>query len=211
MEESIKQGPGLVVALTGGIGSGKTSVSDRFAALGAAVIDADRIAHELTAAHGEATDAIVAAFGRGVLRGDGSLDRAALRRLVFSDAAARHRLEAILHPRIRERMQARLARVRAPYAVLVIPLLFETGQTEIADRVLVVDVPESLQVARVRSRSGLGEDEVRRILACQVSREVRLAGADDRIDNGGSREELFAQVNALHRRYLALGRAARDR
>jgi dephospho-CoA kinase len=209
MDKSIKRGPGLVVALTGGIGSGKTQVSDRFGALGAAVIDADRIARELTGATGEATAAIVAAFGRGLRRADGSLDRAALRRLVFSDDAARRRLEAILHPRIRARMQERLARVRAPYAVLVIPLLFETGQTDMADRILVVDLPQPLQIARVRRRSGLDEAEIRRILDCQADGEARRAGADDLIDNSGSREALYAQVDRLHQRYLALGRAAR--
>jgi len=194
----------LVVALTGGIGSGKSTVSVRLAELGVPVIDADLIAHELTAPGEPALAAIRDAFGAEVLTADGSLDRAALRARVFSDASARKRLEAILHPRIRERMLARLARLAAPYAVLVIPLLFETGQASLADRVLVVDLPEEEQIRRVRARSGLTEEQIRRILASQAARQVRIAGADDTIDNSGDRAGLVAQVDALHRRYLAL-------
>jgi dephospho-CoA kinase len=204
MESSPRKGPALVVALTGGIGSGKTSVSDRLASLGATVIDADVIAHELTGPGGKALEAIAAEFGSEVLDAERGLDRAAMRRLVFADAAARQRLEAILHPRIRSEMNERLSRAAGPYAVLVIPLLFETGQVSIADRILVVDSPESLQVQRVRERSGLDVQEVRRILKAQVSRSVRVSGADDLIDNSGSRDHLLDQVDSLHARYLSL-------
>jgi dephospho-CoA kinase len=192
------------VALTGGIGSGKSSASALFAGLGVAVIDADTISHALTAPGGEALPEITAAFGAELLDADGVLDRAALRRRVFGDTAARRRLEGILHPRIRARMFADAEAAGGPYAILAIPLLFETGQDTLADRVLVVDLPEPMQIERVMARSGLADDEVRRIIASQVSRTERLAGADDIIDNSGPPEALPPQVEALHRRYLAL-------
>lgn len=201
--------PRLVVALTGGIGSGKTTVSQRLAQLGAAVIDTDLIAHALTAPGGAAMAAIATAFGPGAIAADGSLDRVAMRRLIFSDARARHRLEAILHPLIRARMDEQLAQVQAPYAVLAIPLLFETGWTDVADRILVVDLPESLQVTRVMARGDLSAEEVRPILASQARRETRRQGADDLIDNSGILEDLMARTADLHRRYLRLAQKPR--
>jgi len=204
MAAAARNHPEFIVALTGGIGSGKTMVSDRLARLGAAIIDADLIAHELTAPDGNALDAIAAEFGPGVLATDGCLDRVQLRQLVFGNPSARRRLEAILHPRIRSEMLARLAVADGPYAVLVIPLLFETGQTEISNRILVVDLPEALQIARVKARSGLNEDEIRSILDSQASRSTRRAGADDLIDNSGSIVDLLAQTDALHQRYMEL-------
>lgn len=199
--------PGLVVALTGGIGSGKTTVSNRLAELGAAVIDTDLIAHELTAPGGAALEAIADEFGSGVFTPDGRLERTALRRVVFESPSARRRLEAILHPRILARMRERLSRVEGPYAVLVVPLLFEAEQTGVADRILVVDVPEAIQIARVKARSGLAEGEIRRILDSQATRSVRLAGADDLIDNSGLLETLLDQIDALHAQYLKLAAA----
>lgn len=196
--------PRLVIALTGGIGSGKTTVAERLAKRGAAVIDTDLIAHALTAPGGAAMAAIAAAFGPGPIAADGSLERAAMRRLIFSDARARHQLEAILHPLIRARMDEELTQVQAPYAVLAIPLLFETGWTHVADRILVVDLPEPLQIARVMARSGLTEAEVRLILASQARRETRRQGADDLIDNSGNLEDLLARTDALHEGYLRL-------
>lgn len=196
--------PPLVVALTGGIGSGKTSVSTRLAELGAAVIDTDLIAHALTQPEGEAMSALAAAFGPGVIAADGSLDRPAMRRLAFADPPARRRLEAILHPLIRARLAEELRQVEAPYAVLVIPLLFETGWTAIADRILVVDLPEAQQIARVMRRNGLSAAEVRQILATQVSGATRRAGADDLIENDGDLEALWRQTDRLHRNYLRL-------
>ncbi|MDP1927523.1 MAG: dephospho-CoA kinase [Thiobacillus sp.] len=195
----------FVVALTGGIGSGKSTVADAFAALGVPVIDTDAIARELTAPGEAALDAIRAAFGETVMHADGTLDRAALRRRVFADAAARHQLEAILHPAIRLRVKQALAQLNAPYALLVIPLLVETGAYhDMLKRILVVDCPEALQLARVMSRSGLRRDEVMAILAAQATRAERLAVADDVILNTASPEDLRVEVASLHQRYLGL-------
>ena len=199
------------VALTGGIGSGKSTVSALFAALGAAIIDADAISHTLTAKNGTALPEIAAAFGAGLVDAEGHLDRARLRGMVFSNAADRRRLEAILHPLIRAEMLTRMQESDAPYAILAIPLLFETGQTDLADRVLVIDTPEPLQIQRVQARSGLAPSEIRRIMASQVSRAERLAGADDIIDNSGSAEALAPQVRELHQRYLQLAAASTEK
>jgi dephospho-CoA kinase len=199
----------LVVALTGGIGSGKSTVSQRLAALGVPVIDADVLAREATAPGAAALPEIERAFGPDVLRADGSLDRAALRRVAFADDERRKRLEAILHPLIREQMRTRLAALTGPYAVLVIPLLFETGQTDLADRILVVDAPEAVQLERVQRRSGLAPEEIGRIMTSQVSRDERLRGADDIIDNSGDIESLIRQTDKLHQAYLALARQER--
>jgi dephospho-CoA kinase len=192
------------VALTGGIGSGKSTVAERFAALGAAVSDADAIAHALTAPGEPLVAEIGSKFGPGLVGPDGVLDRGALRRLVFADPIRRRQLEALIHPRIRAQMLQDLATGTAPYRVLVIPLLFETGQTDLADRVLVVDLPEEQQRLRVARRSGLDPTEIDRILASQVSRAERLAGADDIIDNSGPAAALGPAVDALHQRYMAL-------
>ena len=194
----------FVVGLTGGIGSGKSTVADLFAELGTPVIDTDSIARQLTAPGGAALDEIRAAFGEAVMQADNSLDRAALRRRVFADVAARRQLEAILHPRIRQVVEQALAKLVAPYALVVIPLLVETGSyREMLRRVLVVDCPEDLQIARVMARSGLELDEVKAILAAQVGRAERLAAADDVIVNTTSLEALRTQVATLHQRYLA--------
>ena len=198
----------LRIALTGGIGSGKSTVADLFAELGVSVIDADLVAHALTAPGEPVLAEIEGHFGPGLVGADGALDRAALRRIVFADPVQRGRLERLLHPRIRARMLADLAKAQGPYALLVIPLLFETGQTDLADRILVVDLPELEQVRRVCARSGLGEAEVQRILAAQVPRAQRLAGADDVIDNSGDPDALNTAVLDLHRAYLALSARA---
>lgn len=199
----------LTVGLTGGIGSGKSTVADCFAALGVPVIDTDVIARDLTAPGGAALDAIRAAFGDTVMRADRSLDRAALRRRVFADDDARRQLEAILHPRIRHAVELKLAALIAPYALVVIPLLVETGgYRDLLNRVLVVDCPEELQIARVVARSGLTPDEVKAILAAQASRAERLAAADDVIVNAASPESLPAQVATLHQHYQLLASAS---
>ncbi len=199
--------PSLVVALTGGIGSGKTMVADRFAALGVGVIDTDALAHELTAPQGPALGPIVAAFGAEILGPDGALDRPRLRRIVFADPRARRRLESILHPMIESAMLERLQGLTTEYAILVVPLLFETGQERHADRVLVVDVPESIQIARVMARSGLSAEEVQQIMAAQIPRPERIARAHDLIDNSGDSQDLDPQIQRLHAQYQKLARA----
>ncbi|MBI3525491.1 MAG: dephospho-CoA kinase [Betaproteobacteria bacterium] len=200
--------PGFIVGLTGGIGSGKSAAAAIFAELGAAVVDSDAIAHALTAPGGAAMPALRKAFSAGVFAADGTLDRAAMRRLVFADAAAKSRLEAILHPLIgaesQRRCEAELAR-GAPYAVLVVPLLIESGDyRERVTRVLVVDCTEATQVARVMARNGLPQEEVLRIMAAQATRAERLKAADDSIDNNGEPGRLRPQIEALNRQYLGL-------
>jgi dephospho-CoA kinase len=198
----------LLVGLTGGIGSGKSAAADRFAALGAAVVDTDLIAHALTAPGGAAMTAIEAAFGRGVLTPEGALDRAAMRARVFAHGEDRQRLEGILHPMIRSAAERQVVQASAPYVVLVVPLLVESGSyRERCDRICVVDCPEALQVARVVRRNGMAAAQVEAIMASQAGRAARLAAADDVLDNGAGLGELTAQVDALHERYLALARA----
>lgn len=199
----------FVIGLTGGIGSGKSAVADEFARLGATLVDTDVIAHALTAPGGAAIDAVRALFGDAAIDGSGAMDRAKVRARVFADPPARKQLEAILHPLIRQESAARVAAATGAYVVLVVPLLVESADYRSrVDRVLVVDCPPELQLARVRARSGLSEEEARRIIAAQVSREARLAAADDVIDNSRTLEALYAQVRRLHQRYLALARAA---
>jgi len=192
-----------IVGLTGGIGSGKSAAADLFAELGAALVDTDAIAHQLTASQGAAIAPLRATFGDNVIAADGALDRAAMRKLVFSDASAKARLEVILHPMIRAESERRCEVATAPYVVLVVPLLVESGNyRRRAQRVVVVDCPEEVQVARVMARSGLTADEVRAIMATQATRAQRLAVADDVIDNSGDLARLRPQVLALHRIYL---------
>jgi len=201
----------FVVALTGGIGSGKTAVSDLLQQLGAGVVDTDVIARELTAPGGGAMDAIVARFGRDVLAGDGSLDRAKMRARAFAEAQVKQDLEAILHPIIRRRAAELVAGLRAPYVVLVVPLLVETGAyREISDRVLVVDCPESIQIERTMARSALSRSDAERIVAAQTTRAARLAIADDVITNDSGLDSLAAAAKHLHQRYLALAQAKRS-
>ena len=195
----------FVVGLTGGIGSGKSTVADLFAARGVVVVDADAIARELTAAGGGAMAALAAAFGPGVLAADGSLDRTAMRRLVLADKSRRQRLEAILHPLIRRLSDERCRAAASPYVILAVPLLVESGDyRRRCDRILVVDCDEECQVARVMARSGIAEAEVRGFMAAQATRAQRLAAANDIILNNDRRECLPAQVDALHALYAQL-------
>jgi dephospho-CoA kinase len=197
----------FVLAITGGIGSGKTAVADQLGAAGARVVDTDAIAHALTTPQGAAMPALRAAFGVGVVAADGALDRAAMRALVFGDAAARAQLEGILHPMIRAEVAAALAQVTAPYAVLVVPLLVETQvYLPLVNRVLVVDCPEAIQQARVMARNGWSLAQTQQVMATQASRQARLACADDVIDNAGGFAALVLQVQDKHRYYLALSR-----
>lgn len=195
------------VGLTGGIGCGKSTVADMFAALGASVIDTDQIAHALTAPHGAAMPALLAEFGEDFATPEGALDRAKMRALVFSDNTARARLEAILHPRIRDATAAAASIATGDYVIFVVPLLVESGTwRERVTRVLAIDCPEELQVARVMTRSGLTEAQVRAIMAAQVTREQRRAAADDIILNDDGLDALRPQVEFLHAMYLSLSK-----
>ena len=192
----------FVVGLTGGIGSGKSAAAAEFARLGAAVVDTDAIAHELTGRDGRALAEIRSRFGEAAIAGDGSMDREVMREIAFSDPQARRQLEGILHPLIREESARRIQAAVGPYIVYVVPLLIESGDyARRVDRVLVVDVPEDIQVERVRTR-GLAEERIRSIIRSQVARAERLKAADDVIDNRGSLETLRNQVAALHEKYL---------
>lgn len=194
-----------VVGLTGGIASGKSAVARRFEARGTPVHDADVAARVVVEPGSAGLAEIVEAFGEGVLDAQGRLDRAAMRRRVFTDDAAKHRLEAIIHPRVREWLRQRALAEPAPYCLLAVPLLAEhIADYRWLDRILLVDVPEAVQLERLIARDGIDRPLAERMLAQQASRAERLALADDVIDNSGSEAALDAHVDALHRRYLAL-------
>lgn len=194
----------LRIGLTGGIGSGKSTVADLFAARGVTVIDADRIVHELSAPGGAGHAAIVSGFGPAFLDPQGAIDRIKLRQYVFDHPAERRRLESLLHPLVRTEMRAQSERARGPYVLLVIPLLFESGQQDLVDRVLVVDVDEAIQVERVQARSGLHIDEIRKILAAQIAPGTRRAQAHEIIENNRDMDHLKREVARLHEHYLSL-------
>jgi dephospho-CoA kinase len=197
----------LIVGVTGGIASGKSTVARAFAAHGIPWVDADDVAREVVEPGEPALAEIAERFGPRVLQADGSLNRRALREIVFADESERRWLESVTHPRIRQRIVAHLERLQAegaPYVLLVSPLLFESGQSEMADRCLVIDVPESLQIERTAARDDVDDAQARAIVAAQMPRRERLARADDVIDNSGSEEDLAAQVAELDRRYREL-------
>ncbi len=197
----------LVAGLTGGIGSGKSAASACFSALGIPVIDADRVARQVVEPGSEALLKIAAHFGQDVIQPDGSLDRAALRRIVFDKERERNWLEALLHPLIRESILDTLEQFDAdghPYAVLASPLLLETDQHLLVNKVILVDVPESVQIERTMQRDSVEEAQVRQILAAQMTRDERLSHADFVLDNSGSEAELAAAVQSLHPQLLAL-------
>ncbi len=194
----------LLIGLTGGIGTGKSTVCKLFAERGVAVIDADAVAKELVALDQPALQAIVQEFGKGIIDAKGRLRRDRLRSIVFSDPEQRKRLEKLLHPLILEEMLSRANRAEGPYCILCIPLLVETDQSSAVDRVLVVDAPQALQIQRVMERDHLTIDEIKAIMHAQASREDRLEAADDVIMNASDMTKLAEQVNALHQKYLAL-------
>lgn len=195
------------IGLTGGIGSGKSTVADLFAAHGASVIDTDLIAHQLTAPGGIAIEPVRQAFGPAFIAADGSMDRTRMREAVFSAPAAKKQLEAILHPLIRMETERAAADAQGTYPLFVVPLLVESGVwKERVTRVLVIDCPEEVQVRRVMQRNALTEQQIRAIMTTQAPRAIRLAAADDVIINDGDPEALSVQVKRLHQQYVSLAR-----
>ena len=195
----------LRVGLTGGIGSGKTTVKNFFDELGAPTIDADEISHRITKPGQAAFDEVVALFGKESLDETGNLDRKRLRALIFDEPDLKQKLEAIIHPRVRAQIREFTDRVDYPYCIICIPLLLETGAQSTVDRVLVVDAPEELQVARVSLRDNAEERQTRSIIRSQAGREQRLDAAHDIIVNDGNINDLKAQVENLHERYMMMG------
>ena len=193
----------LRIGLTGGIGSGKSTVANLFKALGVPVIDADVIAHQLTQPGEPATQQVLAAFGQEIAENNG-INRRRLAQRVFSNPLDRKRLEAILHPLVRAAMQQELQTLQAPYCLLVIPLLIEADQRDLVDRVLVVEADDSVRIRRVQARDGRSESEIHAIQVNQASRAARRAAADDIIQNDGDLAELSKQVTAFHARYLRM-------
>jgi dephospho-CoA kinase len=193
------------VGLTGGIGSGKSTVADMFAKRGASVIDTDLIAHEVTSERGTAMDAIRAQFGADYVLPSGAMDRKKMRELVFADPRAKKSLENIVHPLIRAATEAAASQAQGRYLMFVVPLLIESGTwKQRVSRILVVDCPEELQILRVSKRSALDETQVRAIMATQVTRTVRVAAADDVLINDGNTSALGPQVDRLHALYCSL-------
>jgi len=194
----------LVVGLTGGIGSGKTTVANGFSKLGVPVIDADQLAHELVEPGQIALDEVSSTFGPEALTTDGRLDRNYMRQQIFSDPVRKSRLEAILHPKIRQHIRALLSDIRAPYCILVIPLLLETRQTDLVDRILVIDSPEKEQLIRVAARDRLSDNDIMAIMASQADRNTRLAAADDIIVNDQDITALTCHIQELHKHYMGI-------
>ncbi|WNL43896.1 dephospho-CoA kinase [Halomonas sp. PAMB 3264] len=193
----------MIIGLTGGIGSGKSTVAKAFEALGIGYVDADDVAREIVEPDEPALSEIADHFGRHLLKTDGSLDRAALRERIFNEPSERAWLESVTHPRIRQRIVERLQVLKrhSPYVLLVSPLLFESGQAALVARTLVVDVSMDTQRERTLRRDGVSAAQIEAILAAQLSREERLVRADDVLDNDGAPERLKAQVAALDQRY----------
>lgn len=194
----------LRVGLTGGIGSGKSTIASLFVMRGVPVIDTDEIARSLMEPGQESFGEIVRAFGETILDENRRIDRNRLRERVFDNADERRRLEAILHPRIRALVRNKLTAVEAPYVIVVVPLLIESGFTDLVDRVLVVDTMENVQIQRTTTRSGLSEPEIRKIMSAQASRAQRLQLANEVIENNGDRKQLEAEVERMHQWYLSL-------
>ena len=200
----------LIIGLTGGIASGKTSISDAFAELGVPIVDTDVIARKVVEPGEPGLDQVQDAFGPTVITEDGRLDRNRLRQRVFADPAARRRLEDILHPLIRARVLDVLATLHSPYAIVVVPLLIETGFDDIVDRILVVDTPLENQRKRLARRDGASSQEIEGILAAQATREERIARAHDVLVNDGDLAGLRRNVRQFHQRYLEMAEANRS-
>ncbi|OGT47236.1 MAG: dephospho-CoA kinase [Gammaproteobacteria bacterium RIFCSPHIGHO2_12_FULL_41_20] len=196
----------FVVGLTGGIGSGKSTVARLFAKHGITIIDADEIARQLTAPDQPALQQIVAHFGNAILLEDGSLNRYKLRRIIFDNTENRSWLEQLLHPLIRKQMQQRIQAATSAYCIAMIPLLLESTPNPLIQRILVVDTPEEYQIQRVQKRDQSPPTEIASIVKTQINREKRLAAADDVITNQGSANDLIPQVEKLHQLYIKLSK-----
>lgn len=202
-----EHGRKFAVGITGGIGSGKTSIARCFASLGASVVDTDLIAHQLTAPGGIAIPTIRSEFGEQFIDSAGAMDRAKMREYVFQDVREKKRLEAILHPLIRSQCKEAAARAPGPYVIFVVPLLIESGTwRQMVDRVLVVDCPEELQIARVAQRNQLDRAQILAIMANQASRQERLQSADDVLVNDETIDALKPEISRLHASYLLMAR-----
>lgn len=197
----------LTVGLTGGIGSGKSTVGRLFQERGAALIDSDVVARQVVEPGSEGLERLRGAFGETILDAQGHLDRSAMREVIFQNSQARHRLESLLHPMIWAEIDRQKSETNAPYCMLVIPLLVESGSQERVDRVLVVDCPEDMQRSRASARDGVSPQQIQAILDAQATRAQRLAAADDVIDNSGATEAIATRVEELHRQYLDLADA----
>lgn len=198
----------FAIGLTGGIGSGKTTVANYFGELGAALIDTDLIAHQLTQPGGLAMEAIRQSFGAGFVTADGAMDRARMRELVFSEPDKKRQLEAILHPLIRQQTELAASQANGDYLIFVVPLLVESGNwRERVQRIVVVDCEEATQIRRVMQRNQLSEAQVRAIMNHQASRQQRLAAADDVISNEGELYSMHQKVQSLHQHYCQLAAA----
>ena len=194
----------LVIGLTGGIGSGKSTVTQLFEKRNVPVIDTDIIARQLVKSGQPALKEIVKIFGKNIIQGDGQLDRRALAKITFKNEHARKKLENILHPEIQKAMLAQISKLSAPYVIAVIPLLLEAKQTALVDHTLVVDCPEETQIKRVKQRDNRDEQQIKEIIASQVSRQIRLAAADDVIENEADISELDAKIEELHQKFLLM-------
>ncbi len=194
------------IGLTGGIGVGKTTVTNHFAKLGACVVDADEVSRSITQSGQPAVKNIALTFGEQILSDKDTLDREKLRELVFNDQAKKKQLEQILHPLIRQNMREQAVETDADYIIFSIPLLIETGQTELFDRLLVIDAPDERRIAWIQQRSGLSQQQIEKIIQSQVPRHQRLEVADDVITNDQDLEHLYQQVESLHRKYLQLAK-----
>ncbi|KJG12668.1 dephospho-CoA kinase [Photobacterium iliopiscarium] len=199
----------MVIGLTGGIGSGKTTVANVFAEYGIDLIDADIIARDVVAIGSVGLARITEKFGNRILLDDGNLDRSQLRTAIFSDPQLKNWLNQLLHPLIREKMLADIDRATSPYCLLIVPLMIENNLQTLTDRLLVVDVDQQTQIMRTQQRDNVSLEQINNILAAQASRQQRLDAADDIICNNGDNQALLTQVAQLHLHYLALARAAK--
>jgi len=200
----------MIIGLTGGIGSGKTTVSNLFSELGITVVDADIVAREVVEPGSATLKQIQAHFGCDILNSGGSLNRQALREQVFDNETERRWLEALLHPLIKKRLEQQLKVAQSEYAILSSPLLLETNQHQLVQRILVIDVPETLQLERASSRDQNSREQIKAIMAAQMDRKVRCEHADDIILNDSGTDQLKAKVLSLHYRYLELAKAQQE-